>query len=292
MVEETQDTVFYNCKELNVDLINPNEECLKNPKIGGSKIIVVGKPNTGKSTLIRDFIYRKSHIIPVGIVVSGTEQPTPFYSKFIHPHFVHYEYNDNDIMDKIKRQLYSIENKISNPWGLILLDDCTEDKTIFNSKLQASIFKNGRHYKLLYILSLQFSTDITPTLRSCVDGIFILRETNEYNLKRIYINYASVIPKFELFKTYMSQITGDFNALYIDNSSQQGEWYEHVYFWKAEKELPKEIDEKGVERDFQFGCFEFIQFGNQRTKLEKDKREFTFGNTKNRKIIWRSPQKA
>ncbi len=34
---------------------------------------------------------------------------------------------------------------------------------------------------------------------------------------------------FEIFKAYMTQVTGDYTALYIDNSAQDnGEWYEHV----------------------------------------------------------------
>ncbi len=67
---------------------------------------------------------------------------------------------------------------------------------------------------------------------------------------------CSVIPKFEIFKAYMTQVTGDYTALYIDNSAQDnGEWYEHVYYWKV-----PQMDT----RDMKFGCHEYIEFGKQR----------------------------
>ncbi len=53
---------------------------------------------------------------------------------------------------------------------------------------------------------------------------------------KLLLNYAGVIPKFEIFKAYMTHVTGDYTALYIDNSAQDnGEWYEHVYYWKVLK---------------------------------------------------------
>ncbi len=53
----------------------------------------------------------------------------------------------------------------------------------------------------------------------------------------------------------MTQVTGDYTALYIDNSAQDnGEWYEHVYYWKV-----PQMDT----RDMKFGCHEYIEFGNK-----------------------------
>ncbi len=83
----------------------------------------------------------------------------------------------------------------------------------------------------MYILSLQHATDIPPAIRTNVDGVFIFRETNENNLKNIYLNYAGVIPKFEIFKAYMTQVTGDYTALIsIDNIYIV---YSHYFLYKT-----------------------------------------------------------
>lgn len=244
----------YDIKPFDADLINPREDNYNS--VGGSKIVVIGKAGTGKSTLIRYLLFLKRSIIPVGVVVSGTEASSGFYSEVFPPLFIHDEYDEEIIQKFIKRQKYANEYIPNNPWAVLLLDDCTEDKKIFSSKWQQSLFKNGRHWKLFYILSLQHSTDIPPSIRTNVDGVFIFRETGENNLKNIYTNYAGVIPSFEIFKAYMSQVTGDYTALYIDNAAQDsGEWHEHVYYWKV-----PQLDA----RDMKFGCHEYSEFGKQR----------------------------
>lgn len=238
------------------DLINPTEEN-QNKDIGGSKIVVIGKAGTGKSTLIRYLVLLKSNIIPVAMVVSGTEDSNRFYANIFPEQFIHTEYNEYIIQNFIKRQKHAISflnHPPNNPWAILLLDDCTDDKKIFNTKQQQSLFKNGRHWKMLYILSLQHPMDLPPSIRTNIDGIFIFKETNENNLKNLYLNYGGVFPNLETFKEYMLQVTGDYTALYIDNSNQDyKQWYENVYYWKV-PEL-KDV--------YKFGCNEYKYFKDE-----------------------------
>lgn len=239
----------YEIKSFSPELINPTLENYDSD-IGGSKIVVIGKAGTGKSTLIKYLILLKRNIIPVSMVVSGTEESNNFYSTIIPKQYIHTEYKEDIIQNFIKRQKYAItylQLPRSNPWAMLLLDDCTDDKSVFNSKIQQSLFKNGRHWKLLYILSLQHPTDIPPNIRTNIDGIFLFKETNENNLSNIYKNYAGVFPSFSIFKEYMEKITGDYTALYIDNTTQDyKEWFEKVYYWKVPKVS-----------GYTFGCSEY-----------------------------------
>ena len=60
-------------KELDLELIQPSEKNMYNQSQGGNKIVVIGKPGTGKTTLISSLLYHKKHIIPTGLVMNGTE---------------------------------------------------------------------------------------------------------------------------------------------------------------------------------------------------------------------------
>lgn len=243
----------YVINEFYPDLISPTQDNFMNPTQGGSKIVCIGKPGTGKSTLIKYLIYSKSGIIPCALVINGTEESTGFYSTMIPPLFVYNEYNEKVVNEFISRQQKCKEN-LHNPWNFLIMDDCTDSKDVFKSKEQNTLFKNGRHLKFIYIISLQYSVDLPPALRTCVDGAFIFKETNEKNLKNLYENYAGVFPTFQLFKYFMEKITGNYTALYIDSQNQSTkEWYECIYYCKSP-----------IVPDFKFGCKEFRAYARER----------------------------
>nr|UOX61109.1 MAG: ATPase 3 [Diabrotica toursvirus 3a] len=244
----------YIINQFDPDLIAPTKQNYKNKNQGGSKIVFIGKPGTGKSTLIKYILYSKLDVIPIGVVINGTEMSTGCYSEIFPPLFVYNEYKESIIKEFINRQIKAKEELPENPWGLLLLDDCTDDRGMFKSAIQNNIFKNGRHYKMLYCISLQYSIDLPPALRTCVDGCFIFKENNDKNLKNLYENYAGIFPTFQIFKKYMVDITGNYTALYIDSQNQNTkEWYECVYYVKAPI-LP----------DFKFGCNEYRAYGRDR----------------------------
>ena len=112
--------------------------------------------------------------------------------------FVYNQLELDQIENYIKRQKVAKEH-IHNPWSVLLLDDCTDDPRIFNNPIFQGLFKNGRHWKMLFILSLQYCLDVKPVIRTNVDGCFILRETNLKNRKALWENYAGVIPDFSQF---------------------------------------------------------------------------------------------
>jgi hypothetical protein len=238
-------------KELDLEMIQPStERFMKNdPMEGGSKIVVIGKPGTGKTTLISAILYSKKHIFPVGIATCGTEDSSGFYSRIFPPTFVYNKYSE-DVLISFKKRQKLAKKHLENPWAVCLLDDCTDNPAIFKKPLQQGFYKDGRHWKMLYIVSLQYCMDVMPVIRSTVDGVFILREPNLKNRKSLYENYAGIIPDFNLFNQIMDQITNDFTALYIHNNTVSNDWTQCVYFYKATP--PPDT--------FKLGCREFWDF--------------------------------
>ena len=208
--------------------------------------------NTGKTTLIASILYAKKHIIPVGMVVSGTEDSNGFFRKIMPSCFVYNEYSEEQVASFVKRQKIAKQH-LKNPWALMLLDDATDDPRIFNRPLQHGMYKRGRHFKMLYIVSLQYATDIKPVIRTNVDGIFILREPILRNRKSLWENYASIIPDFTLFCEILDSLD-DYTALYIHNAGQSNVWQDCVFYYRAKK----------VPEDFQFGCRDYWDFHKAR----------------------------
>lgn len=240
-----QDNVI-DIKPLNLDIINPNPQNYSDPNQGGSKIFIIGRPGSGKSTLIKALFHDKSRIIPVAVAMSGTESETGFYNEFLPSVYIHDEYDPDALTNFIVRQKGTRQHNKTNPWAMLIIDDCMDDPTVFNKPPQPGLFKNGRHWKMLYIVSLQYALDVKPHIRSNIDGVFIFREPNVAIRKRLYDNYAGIIPSFHLFEQIMDAITGDFTALYIRIATITNDWKDCVFYYKAP-----------ISEPFNFGCQEY-----------------------------------
>jgi len=258
-MEQQEDIENYGIREFHPELISPNSETFTQEK-KGFRLILIGKPNSGKSNLIRALHFWKKHYIPVGISMSGSEDVNHDFSKFMHPLFIYENYDQEAVESFIKRQKIAIEH-LENPWASLTIDDCTDKPSDLKTPLQQGLFKRGRHWQLLYLLSLQYCMDIDPAIRTCVDGVFIFREPTLKNRRKLWENYASIIPTFELFCQVMDTITEEFTALYIHNRTQSNNWQDCVYYCKApdmDKEYP----------DFKFGCPDSFEFAENRYNSE------------------------
>jgi hypothetical protein len=65
--------------------------------------VFIGRRRTGKSTLVKDLLFHH-RAMPMGTVISGTEESNSFYSKLIPPIFIHGEYSPAIISNFVKRQ--------------------------------------------------------------------------------------------------------------------------------------------------------------------------------------------
>ena len=208
-------------------------------QISDDKVVVlIGKRDTGKSFLCRDILYHHKDI-PVGQVISGTEGANQFYQKIVPKLFIHDEFTTEIVQNMLKRQKIMIQkinegDVTTDPRAFLILDDCLYDNTWSKDKFMRSVFMNGRHYKLLFLLTMQYALDIPPRLRSMVDYIFILRDNCISNRKRLYEHYASMFPTFEMFCQVMDQCTENYECLVINNNAKSNKLSDQVFWYKAE----------------------------------------------------------
>ena len=220
-------------------------------------VIFIGRRRTGKSTLVRDLLFHHQNM-PLGTVISGTEESNSFYGKMIPPLFIHGEYSPLILSNFVKRQkmiMAKIQQDLgkgirskADPRSFMILDDCMYDDSWTHDKNIRYLFMNGRWLKVFFLITMQYPLGIQPALRTNVDFVFILREPYLNNRKRIYDNYASAFPSFEFFCQIMDQCTQNYEVLVIDNTSQSAKLEDTIFWYKAD-----------IHPDFRIGAPEFWQ---------------------------------
>lgn len=218
-------------RSLDLDNIGPNEHNFYD-KTRASKLVIIAKPGVGKSFTIASILFHMRHKIPYGIILNGTEDTSHEFEKFFPSTFVYDSYSEEPIRKLIERQKILINAKKENPWALLVINDCAFGG-FFKSALQQELFKNARHWYILYIVALQFPKDIPLQIRAAVDMTFILRENNKILRRIIYDNYASVIPTFSQFEKLMRQFTQKYGILVVDNISCTESWVDNVFYYKS-----------------------------------------------------------
>ena len=249
--------------------------------ITSDKVVVfIGKRNTGKSFLVQDLLYYHKHV-PLGTVISATEEANPFYGKMIPSIFIHNQYTPEIVANSLKRQKLVIK-KINrdkakfgesniDPHAFLILDDCLYDQSWIRDENIRSLFMNGRHYKILFIITMQYALGVPPSLRTNIDYVFILRENYVSNRKRLYEHYAGMFPTFEIFCQVMDQCTEDYNCLVINNNAKSNKLEDQVFWYKAD-----------MHSDFKIGAPEFWKHHNNNYNDDFDEEEDNFVAPKKR----------
>lgn len=198
-----------------------------------SIVVCIGKRNTGKSFLIKDILYHKKDI-PMGLVISRTDHLCHFYDKFIPSMVIHKEYSA-EVVDKLfKRQETALNNVWNDPHCFLLFDDCLSDASAWSKdKRIKEIFFNGRHYKLLFLLTMQSPMGIPPNMRTNIDFTFILKNNNSSDREKIYKNYAGMFPTREIFEKVLDECTEDYHCLVINNTTNSNALEDQVFIYKA-----------------------------------------------------------
>jgi hypothetical protein len=245
----------------------------------GPVVVLIGRRDTGKSFLVRDLLYYHQDI-PIGTVISGTEEGNGFYGKMVPKLFIHNEYNtaiienilkrQRSVLKQIKKEIETYKKSTIDARAFVILDDCLYDNTWSRDKMMRLLFMNGRHWKLMLIITMQYPLGIPPALRTNIDYVFILREPYIANRRRIFDNYAGMFPTFESFCQVMDQCTENYECLVINNNAKSNKLQDQVFWYKAESH-----------NDFRLGSKEFWELSKDMHSDDEDEK-YDPGNVKKR----------
>ena len=214
-----------------------------------ASICMIAKRGSGKSWVCRAIIQHLSNI-PGGIIIAPTDEMNCFYGKFYPDLFIHYKYKSEIIERMLYRQNAVIrkekekakQGKKIDSRALLVMDDCLSSKgSWMKDEPIMKMFFDGRHYKVTYILTMQFPLGISPELRGNFDYIFLLAEDFFSNQKRIYEHYAGMFPNLETFRQVFTQVTNDYGCMVIVNRGSRDTFLDKVFWYKAPDSMKKDM---------------------------------------------------
>mgnify|MGYP003508017695 FL=1 len=211
------------------------------------RIAIIAKSGSGKSWLVKEIMH---HIkdIPCGVVIAPTDKMNGFYNDFIPRAFTHHEYNETIIARVLKRQKDILGKnkdrakagkKPIDPRAYLIMDDCMSSKHLWLKDPNVlSIFNEGRHYQLTYILTMQYALGIQPELRANFDFIFLLGEDVVSNRVRLYQHYAGIFDSQQAFDKVFLQMTENYGCMVINNKIRSTDLSKKVFWYKAKQMKP------------------------------------------------------
>lgn len=240
------------------------------------RIALIAKSGSGKSWVIREILYYLYKTkIPGGTIIAPTDKMTKFYNDFVPPSFIYHEFKEDIIPKILQRQRLIIDKNINrdkegkkkvDPRAFLVMDDCMSSKHLWlKDPSVLSIFNEGRHFQLTFVLAMQYSLGIQPELRSNFDFVFLLGEDNFSNRKRLYEHYAGIFPTRDIFEAAFNELTNNYGCMVINNRLRCSDIRKKVFHFKANK-TP----------DFRLGISKSIKFDEENFDPNHEKKSNMF----------------
>lgn len=223
-------------KQLSLDRFKMSSVRFPANESKGPIVVMIGRRGTGKSVLVKDLMYHHQDV-PKGVIISGTEMGNHFYEPLAPKAFIFHEYETHLVENIFRRQLHVLqpENRHEAPDArvFLLLDDCMYDDSWSRDKIMRCVFMNGRHWKVMCVITMQYPLGVPPVLRTNIDFAFLLFAPTLGERRRLFENYASVFPSFEAFNAVFNQTTANFECMVICFSTHSNNLSDLVKYYKA-----------------------------------------------------------
>lgn len=236
--------------EINVNPTNPINSITPTNKFRISKfsfntmiknpaILIIGKRSTGKSYIVRDllkYFNQNEFFIENSLICSLNEKFEPFYQKIYPTKKITHHLDDVNFENYLLRCSKNISNKRTELNGCVVLDNVLVSKKWVNNDFIKELMMNGRHYHSTMIITTDYVTNFPPHIRCNFDYVFILKEYSTLTKKKLYDNFAGILPNFDSFDKIFSSCTENYHAMVIDNHKPTLNISEKIFWYCASNE--------------------------------------------------------
>lgn len=204
------------------------------------RILLIGRSGSGKSTALRDVLSHIAGNVDLCLMFSPTTESIEAFRAVAPPGCVHPGGLKIEIIEaalRMNREL--VERGKARELFIVADDVAAADKQLFRSPVMRDLLMNGRHARTGTALCLQYCMDVPVDARSQFQIIIVCAENNHANRRRIWTQFAGVVPTYRAFDAIMQRTTADHGCLVIDNSDPSATVETSIFHWKARLNPPR-----------------------------------------------------
>lgn len=196
-------------------------------------IVLSGKTNSGKSTLVRDILLKKRDMFSYGYCISETEFVNKTYSNHIPRNLIDDTYKESKLSNVVEFQKKNWLKSNKTSRMVLIMDDCMSDKSFLKDKSLRKLFLECRHYGILFILCTQYFMDVPKSLRQQCEYISFGAENNIETRRIFYKQFFGFFPNFRDFDEVFKKYTSNFCVIFIKGSGGSYEIKENMFYYKS-----------------------------------------------------------
>lgn len=210
-----------------------------------SSILFAGGKRTGKSTIMREFMWHIKDRVYDGHVFSGTYDEDHPWEHYLPKQMVHYcmqEFDKEELQNVLSTQQTRKElaqkHGASCPPSILTFEDLEflKPSIWINQGTRAVIF-NGRWVKLFCFVAYQYVMEVKMEMRGSFDYAVFTMDNSPAVRERIWKQFAGFFRTLDEFEQAFMALTTDFRAMVIDLRSRSYKLEDCVYWYRADPNL-------------------------------------------------------
>lgn len=212
-----------------------------------SSVLFVGGKRTGKSTVMREFLYYIKDRVYDGHVWSGTVDEDHPWQWYFPKHAVHYcmEEFDSATLSTVKqtqekRKALATKYGATCPPSVLVFEDLEFLKpSIWIDQGTRALVFNSRWLKAFFFIAYQYIMEVKMEMRGSFDVVVFAMDASRAVRERIWTQFAGVFPTLELFEAAFVELTKDYRVMVIDMRVRSYKIEDSVFWYRADPNLKR-----------------------------------------------------
>lgn len=201
-----------------------------------STALFIGKRGAGKTHCLKYILSCHKSSFQHGLVICPPATTDNIYQSWVS----HLDtrmldnYTEDEIFAHVKTQSTNIREIKRDYRSFVVLDNCTHQIDWKSCSGLKYLLMNGRQLNTLIFITMQYLHEIPSRLIPCIDYVFLFKDDNINDKRRVYQNLAGMFPSFDQFLQVMDKFTDDFECIVIDNTVISNKLEDCVFRFRAD----------------------------------------------------------